>query len=719
MKADILIVGTGCAGLYCALHLPRDKKITIITKSDVECCDSFLAQGGICTMRDENDFDSFFADTMKAGHYENDTESVSIMISSSNDVISDLLSYGVRFQREENGSLLYTKEGAHSKSRILFHKDITGKEITSKLLERVKELDNVEILEHTTLIDIASSDNECLGAVLQMPDGKIEAVQCDYTILATGGVGGLYKHSTNYPHLTADAIAIAIKHGVELKNVNYVQIHPTTLYVKDSSERSFLISESVRGEGARLYDKNMNRFVDELLPRDLVTEAIQRQMEIDGTEFVWEDLRTIPEKELREHFPNIVERCKMAGYDVFKECIPVVPAQHYFMGGIKVDYQSKTSMNRLFAIGETACNGVHGKNRLASNSLLESLVFAKRASLEISGSYLPSEKAIEGLDLSVYDDLDSIKSNYKKMVLDEIKRESSIKNDRRKNMFDEVTLKLQVDPLILSALREDITSEDVSTNSVMPEATLGEVDLICKEDGVLCGMQVFTRVFTLLDPDTTFEIFANDGDEIKKGQLLARVRGDIRVLLSGERTALNYMQRMSGIATYTRGVASLLKGTKTKLLDTRKTSPNNRIFEKYSVRVGGGTNHRYNLSDGVLLKDNHIGAAGSVRKAILMAKDYAPFVRKIEIEVESFDMVKEAVDAGADIIMLDNMTHDEMKKSIDYINGRAEVEVSGNVTKENIARLTDLGVDFISSGALTHSAPILDLSLKNLHAVKE
>jgi nicotinate-nucleotide pyrophosphorylase (carboxylating) len=251
----------------------------------------------------------------------------------------------------------------------------------------------------------------------------------------------------------------------------------------------------------------------------------------------------------------------------------------------------------------------------------------------------------------------------------------------------------------------------------MPSCVKGEVDLICKEDGVLCGMQVCTRVFTLLDANTEFEIFANDGDEIKKGQLLAKVRGDIRVLLSGERTALNYMQRMSGIATYTRSVASLLAGTKTKLLDTRKTSPNNRIFEKYAVRVGGGTNHRYNLTDGVLLKDNHIGAAGSVRNAVLMAKEYAPFVRKIEIEVENYDMVVEAVEAGADIIMLDNMSHDEMKRSIEFINGRAEVEVSGNVTKENISRLTDLGVDFVSSGALTHSAPILDLSLKNLHAI--
>ena len=284
-------------------------------------------------------------------------------------------------------------------------------------------------------------------------------------------------------------------------------------------------------------------------------------------------------------------------------------------------------------------------------------------------------------------------------------------------MYDQVTLKLNVDPLILSALREDISSEDVSSNCVMKKAQLGVVDLICKQDGIICGLQVFERVFTLLDESTNAEFYVEDGDEVKKGQLLGKLEGDIRVLLCGERTALNYLQRMSGIATYTHEVASLLKGTKTKLLDTRKTTPNNRIFEKYSVRIGGGNNHRYNLSDGVLLKDNHIGAAGGVKEAITMAKEYAPFVRKIEVEVESFDMVKEAVEAGADIIMLDNMTHEQLKEAIDFIAGRAEVEVSGNVTRENIAKLTDLGVDYISSGALTHSAPIMDISLKNLHAV--
>ena len=282
--------------------------------------------------------------------------------------------------------------------------------------------------------------------------------------------------------------------------------------------------------------------------------------------------------------------------------------------------------------------------------------------------------------------------------------------------MNQITMKLNADKLIMMALQEDITSEDVSTNAVMPKAQKGKVDLICKQDGIIAGLDVYARVFTLLDDSTEVEFFCKDGDEVKAGQLMGVVTGDIRVLLSGERVALNYLQRMSGIATYTHEVAELLKGSKTTLLDTRKTTPNCRRFEKYAVRVGGGSNHRYNLSDGVLLKDNHIGAAGSITNAVRMAKEYAPFVRKIEVEVETLDQVKEAVEAGADIIMLDNMTTDQMRAAIDLIDGRAETECSGNVTKENIERLISLGVDYISSGALTHSSPIMDISMKNLHA---
>lgn len=385
MKKDIVIVGTGISGLFAALNLPKDKDILMITKSDVESSDSFLAQGGICAMRDEEDYQNYFEDTMKAGHYENRKESVEIMIRSSREIINNLIGYGVEFE-ENGGKFLYTKEGAHSKPRILYHKDITGKEITSKLLERVRELKNVTIAEYTTMTDIIEENGKCAGIIAECETGSNIKVYADYTILASGGIGGKYRNSTNFPHLTGDAIEIAGIHGIKLEHLDYVQIHPTTLY-SEKSGRRFLISESVRGEGAVLYNKNKERFVNELLPRDVVTKIICEQMEKDKTDYVWLSMEHIEKETILKHFPNIYKRCLEEGYDVTRECIPVVPAQHYFMGGIWVDLDSRTSMERLFAVGETSCNGVHGANRLASNSLLESLVFSKRAAGKIKKLY--------------------------------------------------------------------------------------------------------------------------------------------------------------------------------------------------------------------------------------------------------------------------------------------------------------------------------------------
>lgn len=429
MKTNVLIVGSGCSGLYTALNLPKELHITIISKDTLEHSDSFLAQGGICMLKDESDYDSFFEDTLRAGHYKNNKISVDLMIKSSPDVIKDLIGYGVDFQRDENGNLAFTREGAHSDKRILFYQDTTGKEITSRLLAAVKKLPNVTLMEHTCLLDIMEEDNRCYGGVARLENGDLEKITADVTVLASGGVGGLYKNSTNFKHLTGDALAISLKHDIELKDMSYVQIHPTTLYKENPKERSFLISESVRGEGALLYDKNMNRFVDELQPRDVVAQAILKQMEKDGTDHVWEDLRTIPKKELEEHFPNILAHCREAGYDPFTECIPVVPAQHYFMGGIKVNYHSKTSMDFLYAVGETACNGVHGQNRLASNSLLESLVFAKRAAKDLVAKYesvveLPTTLA--ELDLLDYQDGDILADDYKKLVVEKLTEEKQL-----------------------------------------------------------------------------------------------------------------------------------------------------------------------------------------------------------------------------------------------------------------------------------------------------
>lgn len=377
-KTDILIVGTGASGLFAALHCPSDKNILMITKDAVENSDSFLAQGGICVLRDENDYDSFMEDTLKAGHYENRRESVDIMIRSSREVINELIGYGVDFARQENGELNYTREGCHSKARILFHEDITGNEITRNLLKAVQKLPNVHILEYVTMLDLIEQNNTCFGILAKDKNDEYLTIEADNTILASGGIGGLYEHSTNYPHLTGDAIAIALRHNIKLENPDYVQIHPTSLYTNKPG-RSFLISESVRGEGAKLYGKDGKRFANEVLPRDLMTAEIKKQMAKDNMPYVWLDMTVLGKDVILNHFPHIYEKCLEEGFDVTKQWIPIVPAQHYYMGGIYVDKYSKTTMNNLYAVGETCCNGVHGANRLASNSLLEGLVFAKRA----------------------------------------------------------------------------------------------------------------------------------------------------------------------------------------------------------------------------------------------------------------------------------------------------------------------------------------------------
>ncbi len=421
MITDVLIVGCGVAGLYCALNLPKEKNIIIVTKNKAPKSDSFLAQGGICVLRDEKDYKSFYEDTMKAGHYENNPDSVEIMIRSSQEVINDLVSFGVRF--EKDGEVFtYTREGAHSKPRILFHEDETGKEITSHLLETAKSRPNITLLENFTMVDLICKDNICTGIIGHDIDENYISIHADYTVLATGGIGGLFKHSTNYRHLTGDALALALKYDIKLQHIDYIQIHPTTLYTKKDG-REFLISESVRGEGAVLLNSKGERFVNELLPRDVVANAIFDEMKKEGSEYVWLSLAPISAKKIKNHFPNIYKHCLDEGYDITKEPIPVVPSQHYFMGGIDVDRYSKTSMNRLYAVGETACNGVHGRNRLASNSLLESLVFAKRAAKHIIENYENLKCYSEiTVDASQYD---GYQEKYKKSVLKAIEKEKN------------------------------------------------------------------------------------------------------------------------------------------------------------------------------------------------------------------------------------------------------------------------------------------------------
>ncbi len=424
MKTDILIVGCGAGGLYAALHLPEDKQITIVTKDKAERSDSFLAQGGICVLHDPGDYDAFYEDTMRAGHYENKAESVDIMIRSSREVIDTLVSYGVDFEKTD-GDFAYTREGAHSRPRILYHQDETGKEITSHLLAAARARENITLIEEYTMVDLLCEDNVCYGIVGRAVDGTYSAITADYTILATGGIGGLFAHSTNYKHLTGDAIALALKYGIKLKNIDYIQIHPTTLYSKKPG-REFLISESVRGEGALLYNHKGERFVDELLPRDVVANAIFAEMKKEGTEHVWLSLEKISAHHIKTHFPHIYEHCLAEGYDITKEPIPVVPSQHYFMGGIDVDCHSKTSMGRLYAVGETACNGVHGRNRLASNSLLETLVFAARAAEHLLTDYSHAQPETEPIiDAAKYE---NYAEAYKEAVLAAIEREKERTN---------------------------------------------------------------------------------------------------------------------------------------------------------------------------------------------------------------------------------------------------------------------------------------------------
>lgn len=421
IKTDAVIVGSGVAGLFAALCLPESKKVLIITKEDLKECDSYLAQGGVCVLKDIKDFDCYFEDTMRAGHYENNPESVRVMIESSPDVISTLIQLGVQFDTDSSGSYDYTREGAHRRNRILHHKDETGKEITATLLSIAKKRKNITFIAQTTMIDLIEKDNICYGIVCEDEYGERGAILAKDIILATGGIGGLFKNSTNFPHITGDAFALALKHGIEMKDINYIQIHPTTLYSKKSGRR-FLISESVRGEGAILLNENGERFTDELQPRDVVTDAICKEMEKFGTDHVYITLPTMTSEQAQKRFPNIFEACMEEGYDITKDKVPVTPGQHYMMGGIKTDINGRTSMAHLFAVGETACNGVHGKNRLASNSLLESLVFSKRAADLIAKDSSEKETYAPQTDWDSLPPKAQREKEFRDLIMNEIKR---------------------------------------------------------------------------------------------------------------------------------------------------------------------------------------------------------------------------------------------------------------------------------------------------------
>ncbi len=419
---DVIVAGTGAAGLFTALSLPGHLKILMITKDALENSDSYLAQGGICVMKSPDDYDSYFEDTMRAGRYENNKESVRIMIENSPEIINDLVRYGVEFEHKGN-EFAYTREGAHSAYRILYHKDETGREITSRLIDRVKERPNVTLASYTTMVDLLVSGNTCTGIVIEDESGTFKPVKSKSVFLATGGLGGLFTNSTNFRHITGDSFALALKYNIELENINYIQIHPTTLYSQKEGRR-FLISESVRGEGAVLLNPDGERFTDELQPRDVVTEAIRKEMEKYNTPYVYLSLTDMPKEDIIYRFPNIYQHCLEEGYDLSKDWIPITPAQHYLMGGIKTDTYARTSMEHLFAVGEAGCNGVHGANRLASNSLLESLVFAKRgAKLLASGIDSISLDNIPAPAIRLkYPDAGTRQKHVRTIIMNELKR---------------------------------------------------------------------------------------------------------------------------------------------------------------------------------------------------------------------------------------------------------------------------------------------------------
>lgn len=420
-KYDVIIAGTGASGMFAALSLPKTLKVLMITKDETENCNSYLAQGGICTLKEEEDFDAFFEDTMRAGRYENNRDSVRCMIEGAAEVNRRLVSYGVDFDKDEKGSLDYTREGAHSTCRILHHKDITGKEITSRLIAAARKQDNIQIEEYTLMLDLVMEQNRCTGLIVRDSKGTIRQLSAKAVILATGGMGGLFEHSTNFKHITGDSFALATRHGIKLKNLNYIQIHPTVLYSKKPG-RGFLISESVRGEGAVLLNSRGERFVDELLPRDVVSAAIQEEMRKTRSHCVYLSLAGKPPEWIRSRFPNIYKTCLEEGYDLCKEPVPVTPAQHYLMGGIETNTYGETSAGNLYAVGETGCNGVHGANRLASNSLLEGLVFAERAAKKIEETIPSIEYGEKKEELDKYIDVESWTAENYRLIMNEIKR---------------------------------------------------------------------------------------------------------------------------------------------------------------------------------------------------------------------------------------------------------------------------------------------------------
>jgi len=818
---DVVIIGAGLAGLYAALNVDESLSCLMIAKESMDCSSSWLAQGGIAAAINHGDTPELhLEDTLVAGAGECDMEAVAVLVNEGPSDIETLVKLNVPFDLDEYGEFHFTREGGHKKRRVVHAGgDATGRETIRTLSYMVAQRENISFSGHTCLFDIVVDNGAVVGVIISKK-GKFHFVSAKSVIIATGGIGQVFKSTTNPPVATGDGIAAAIRCGAKVTNLEFIQFHPTGLWDSAESGNEFLISEAVRGEGAFLINSKGERFMSgehelgELAPRDVVARGIATELRKSGESHVFIDITSKSEEFLKKRFPTIYGECLNRGIDIAKDLIPVCPVQHYLMGGIETDVNGCTNIVGLYACGEAANTGVHGANRLASNSMLECLVFGRRAAAYVnacsgalsqaSGADLPRlapshrpkgrldypsirksvkelmsehcyvvrsydgmKYALERVSLilsqleAIYDDsteyleILNITTVAKAILEAALRRTGSIgshfvsvasvpRDETDGNVTPEKAKKpkktqmpaykdspvatlppgnkkislsdFDIDSFLQSALDEDIGSGDVTTLSTVPETAVSKGCFIAKESGVICGLGVLERVFKLLDDKVSLTCHVSDGDVVDAGTVLADIEGPSRAVLTGERVALNLLQHMSGVASRTAEAVSEVRGTNAKIKDTRKTTPGFRVLDKYAVKCGGGTNHRFNLSDGVLIKDNHIKAAGGISQAVSAVKNLQgghSVTLQIEVETESIEQVKEALQAGADIIMLDNMSLETMEEAVKLIAGHALTEASGNMgSRINLLAVAKTGVDFISIGSLTHSVKAMDISLK-------
>lgn len=774
---DVIILGAGLAGIYTALNIDPSLSIGMFIKDKIDKGSSNLAQGGIAAevKFDPDKIEEHYEDTLRAGSYLNNEEATRILVNEAGKNIENLINIGVNFDRDNNGDLVKTLEGGHRSRRILHAGgDATGAKVMADLRVALANRKNISVFEDEMAFEIIKDkDNKAIGVVVINQENEPIYVFANKIVIATGGVGGVYKNSTNEKFACGDGIALAYRAGVEIKNMEFVQFHPTGLYEEEKQGQRFLISEAVRGEGAILRNIEGERFMGkydkermELAPRDVVSQSIYREMFDTWSDHVYLDITHKSKEFLMKRFPTIYDKCLSIGVDMSKDYIPVAPIEHFLCGGINTDVYGHTNVENIYAVGECANTGVHGANRLASNSLLECIVFGYRIASEINeqkstfkkqefvyphleskfkkynfksirveirevmDKYVSIVRTPEGLEYAK----NIIETHYKNLkkihvmsryyyetlnmvtvamliVNAAIARKDSIGCHYRINYNMNVQV---VDKIIKNALKEDMPTGDVTTDNLIPEGHQSLAKFIAKEDGVISGCEVVKRVFEIIGGKFEINFNVIDGQEVKKYDVIAEISGETRTILKGERVALNLFQRMCGIATTTRKYVNELVGD-CKILDTRKTTPNLRYLEKLAVKHGGGTNHRFSLSDMAMIKDNHIDACGSITKAVETLREKTNV--KIEVEVETLEQFKEALNTDCDVIMLDNMSNELTKICVGLNNHKHELEASGNMTLDRIKEVSSLGVDYISVGALTHSPKALDISLK-FHDIK-